>query len=185
MIEQATFLGMPIRTHRQRQLLVIVYYLFVLCMGLFYFWIGWRYIWFAVPQMLTLGGLFGGIKIGGPVKFYNDRDLSLSSGIQSLNLSRPFSFIPALDEREKARRDAAHFLAYRILIVSLFLMSAAVLVPHSMSSSSHYTWVAGRVQVVFLFLVIYAVSLPQSVLLWTEPQDPVADLIEMPPSQTS
>jgi len=174
MIEQTTFLGMPIRTCRQRQLLVIVYYLFVLGMGSFYFWLGWRYIWFAVPQMLTLGGLFRGIKVGGPVKFYEDRGLSVSSGIQSLNLSarRPFSFIPALDEREKARRDAAHFRAYLILIVSLFLMSTAVLLPHSILSSEHYTWIAGRVKVVFLFLIIYAVSLPQSVLLWTEPRSP-------------
>jgi hypothetical protein len=189
MIQQTSFVGIPLHTRRQRHLLVVGYYLLLLALALFGLWRKGLDMGILIPQVLTLGGLLGGIQMGGPVKYYYGSNGTHpdGSGIQSLNLSgrRPFSPWPGgapLDEREQAQRDAAHFKAYRIMTVTLIVAGCAY---GCVATLADTTWIYSRVPFIIWLMVVYVLSLPQAVLLWTEPLTPVADLIEMPASQAS
>lgn len=188
MIDQTSFIGIPLRTPRQRHLLVIGYYLFLLAFALVGLWRGRLNVGILIPQIVTFGGLLGGIKMGGPVKYYyeSNRPQPDGSGVQSLNLSgrRPFNLWPGsdpLDEREKAQRDAAHFKAYRIMMVTLIILAFSYWSINTWDA----TWTSRRVPFMIWLMLTYVLSLPQAVLLWTEPQPPMADLIEMPATQMS
>lgn len=188
MIDQTSFIGIPLRTRRQRHFLVMGYYLFLVAFAVVGLWRGGSNVGIFVPLIVTLGGLLGGIKRGGPVKYYSEsnRPQPDGSGIQSLNLSgrRPFSLWPGsepLDEREKAQRDAAHFKAYRIMMGTLFVAGCA----YWSLAIWAVPWVSSRVPFLIWLMLVYVLSLPQAVLLWTEPQPSVAELIEMPTPQAS
>ena len=66
------------------------------------------------------------------------------------------------------------------MIATLFLAGCA----YWSIAASTATWISSRVPFMIWLMLIYVISLPQAVLLWTEPQAPVADLIEMPAAQT-
>jgi hypothetical protein len=131
------------------------------------------HIGFLIPQILTFGGLLGGIKIGGPVKPYSgDATRGADFGrLQTLNLEgrKPFDdgtiFTP-LDERERTERDLAHYRAYRILVLSLVIAC----VVYWISLNWSYAWLSTKGPVLTWILLVYVLSLPQSVLLWTEPE---------------
>jgi hypothetical protein len=120
-IEQTSFLGMPLKTQRQRRLLVALYYAGLVGFAAAGLWIGKNALISLAAQTFVFGGLLGGIKMGGPVKPYAypafERDID---GPRGLNLQgrRPFdaslTWTP-LDERERTQRDVAHYMAYRIL----------------------------------------------------------------------
>ena len=183
MIQEISFLGMPLRTRRQRQMLVMGYYAILLIFALLALWRGVVHIAYLIPQVVTLGGLLGGIKMGGPVKyFYDTKGVPKDgSGLESLNLSgrRPFSVWGSnapMDERERAQRDGAHFKAYRIVMITLGLATCA----YWIAVNADAAWVTARMPLLLWVMLIYVLSLPQAVLLWTEPQAPVAELIELP-----
>lgn len=188
MIEETSFIGIPLRTLRQRRLLVGGYYVFLLALAAVGLWEKGSNFGFLIPQIMTLGGLLGGIRIGGPVKYYYDsnRPQPDGSGIQTLNLSgrRPFSLWPGsepLDERERAERDAAHFKAYRIMVITLAVVGCAYWGVATWAAP----WISSKGPFIIWLMLIYVLSLPAAVLLWTEPQPPVDDLIEMPAPQAS
>lgn len=84
------------------------------------------------------------------------------------------------DEREMHRRDHAHYVAYRILLYGFlalfswyFVVTPAVRYFSGLNSSSLYLRLvlSGSPEQHFLFIPIclFLGSLPQAVLLWTEP----------------
>lgn len=82
------------------------------------------------------------------------------------------------DEREMHRRDHAHYLAYRILLYGLLAVFicyfvAIPAVHYLQGSNSRFLPVLlrGSLRQVFFLIAVWAVfgSLPQAVLLWTEP----------------
>jgi hypothetical protein len=180
-IEQTTFLGMPLRTQKQRRLLVVLYYAVLLGFALLALWKSRSAVQFLLPQTITLGGLLGGIKIGGPVKAYAEPRLPLDmgSGTQTLNLygRKPFgSYWSPLDERERMQRDRAHYEAYRILRITL--AASAVLYVLGMIWAD--SWLRLKTPELGWVLLVYVLSLPQSVLLWTEPGEPAGELAALP-----
>jgi hypothetical protein len=182
MIEETTFLGMPLRTQRQRRLLVVGFNLFVLAFSVLALWRSKGQLPLTVfPQLLVLGGMLGGIKVGGPVKVYEEAMLPLGNGgTQTLNLAgrRPFSEPPfgsPLDERERTQRDHAHYVAYRILRWTL----GVAVVGYLLSLNWIGVWVSLRVPVLVCMLMVYVLSLPQSVVLWMEPEGPAGELSEV------
>jgi hypothetical protein len=182
MIEQASFLGMALRTQRQRRILVVGFNLFVLAFSALALWRGKeQFPFMLLPQTLVLGGMLGGIKVGGPVKVYEESHLPLGNGgTQTLNIAgrRPFDNSPygsPLDERERTQRDHAHYTAYRILRWTL----AAAVLGYWLSLNWTSAWVSMRVPVLVWTLLVYVLSLPQSVVLWTEPQGPAEELAEV------
>jgi hypothetical protein len=183
MIEQTSFLGMPLRTRQQRRLLVTLYYVALVAFSGLGLWKGHGNVGFLIPQVLTVGGLLGGIKIGGPVKVYAEPRLPLDmgAGIQTLNLDqrKPFdSFWSPLDERERSQRDFAHYHAYRILRWTLGIACCA----YWLTLNWSYLWLSTKGPVLAWILLVYVLSLPQSVLLWTEPGGPAGELVAMPRS---
>jgi hypothetical protein len=125
---------------------------------------------------IALGGLLGGLRQGGPVKPYGK--VPQPEGVQTLNLAgrRPFEESTPLDERELGRRDHAHFTAYRILYVTLAFAAAAYLV--CLLNAPQLTERATPPLLWSFF--VYVLSLPQSVLLWTEPDEPAGELRPVP-----
>ena len=181
MIEQTSFLGMPLRTQRQRRILVMGFNLLVLMFGALALWRSpERFPLYLLTQTLFLGGVLGGIKVGGPVKVYEESSLPLGNGgTQTLNLAGRRAFNPQgyspLDEREQTQRDQAHYTAYRILRWTLGVAVFA----YWLSLNWTYTWMGSKLPVLAWMLLVYVLSLPQSVVLWTEPAEAAGELVEV------
>jgi hypothetical protein len=178
MIQQTKFMGMPLKTQRQRRLLVVLYYLLIAAMAGVGFCLGPKAWVDLIVFTLGLGGLLGGISYEAPVKAYERLPGPLDAdGPQTLNLSgrRENRLWTPLDERERVERDQAHYTAYRILRWSLGV-GASVYVFSLNWTHPGATWDLGKhLPVVVWVLVVYVLSLPQAVALWTEPQPPVED----------
>ena len=184
MIEQTSFLGMPLRTQRQRRVLVILYYTILLSFAIVGVWMGKKSWAPLTAQTLLFGGLLGGIRMGGPVKVYAQPHfpLDMDSTVHTLNLAgrRPFDTSSpgdwvALDERERTERDIAHYTAYRILrwAFGMFVLAyfvGSVWVP---------VWLADKTLFLLWLFLLFVLSLPQSVVLWTEPAEAAGELVEV------
>jgi hypothetical protein len=120
-------------------------------------------------QTVTLGGFFGGIRSEGVVKPYSEHTPEPGdSQIQQLNLNGVFPQQRArlLDERELQARDRAHYIAYRILRWTLCCAGAAIVFGMNFAP----TFFLKNSPTLLWALVIFVLSLPQSVILWTEPE---------------
>jgi hypothetical protein len=179
MIEQTKFWGMSLRTRRQRRTLVALYYLLLLAMGGGGLWLGPKWWGSLITFTFVLGGLLGGIQYGAPVKAYEERQLPLAmgDGTQTLNLSgrRENREWEPLDERERRERDHAHYTAYRILRGTLGMLGVA----YALSWKWTYPGIGKELPVLAWILLVYVLSLPQSVVLWTQPEEPVGELAEV------
>lgn len=172
MIEQTSFLGMPLRKRSQRRLVVVGYYALLLALVAIAIW-GGEHFWASLSGItVALGGLLGGLRRGGPVKPYGKVHEPIE--LQTLNLEgrRSFDVSEPLDERERGQRDHAHFTAYRVLYVTLAVAALVyvvclVQIPETTQRATPpLLWA----------LFVYVLSLPQSVLLWTEPEEPMGEL---------
>jgi hypothetical protein len=186
MVEQTSFLGMRLRTRWQRRVLVVAYYAVLLTVAI----VGvarpgqrpvLSLVYFAFWMCLLLGGIYG----RGPVKSYTRPILPLEAGrgislwdnkgdeFQSLGIGRPQPNRDAgqhgvwepLDEREQTERDHAHYEAYRILRWTLGIAVMA----YWLSLHWTYPWLNAKLPVLAMVVLVYVLSLPQAVLLWTEP----------------
>jgi len=176
MIEQTSFLGIPLRTQRGRRLLVVAYYGLLLGIVLFALWQG-GHSWGSLSGLtFAMGSLLGGLRQGGPVKPYGK--VSQPQGVQTLNLAgrRSFEESVPLDERERGRRDHAHFTAYRILYVTLAFAALTYIV--CLANLPQLTQRATPPLLWSFF--VYVLSLPQAVLLWTELDEPAGELRPVP-----
>ena len=116
----------------------------------------------------TMSVVMGGVSAGGFVKSFRGKQPLLvlaAPGQTQASLH--------LDERETRLRDRAHYTAYAVarwLALALFSIYAALLVFHA--------GVANKIAPSFFFLLTWTVwSLPQSIILWTEP-----DMDELEPA---
>ncbi len=181
MIELTSFLGIPLKTQRQRRLLVVLYYGVLVGFAAAGLWVGKDAFVSLGAQTFVFGGLLGGIKMGGPVKPYAyptlERDID---GPRGLNLQgrKPFdgsvTWTP-LDERERTQRDVAHYMAYRILRWSLGVFVLAYFVGTRLAP----VWLAENTLFLLWLFLLYVLSLPQAVVLWTEPAGPTEELAEV------
>jgi hypothetical protein len=181
-IEQTKFLGMPLKTQRQRRLLVVLYYAVLLGIAAAGLWLGKNDWGGLVAQTFVFGGLLGGIRMGGPVKAYAypsfERDMD--GPVHGLNLEgrKPFdeslTWTP-LDERERTQRDVAHYTAYRILRWSF----GAFVLGYFLVTGLAPVWLADRTLLLLWVFLLYVLSLPQAVVLWTEPEGPAGELAEV------
>jgi hypothetical protein len=178
-IEQTKFLGMPLKTQQQRRLLVVLYYAVLVGFAGVGLWMDKKSWGPLVAQTFVFGGLLGGIRMGGPVKAYAPPGFPLDRDdtVRTLNLEgrKPFdgslTWTP-LDEREATQRDVAHYTAYRLLRWSFGLF---VLGYFGVSGFAP-VWLADKTLFLLWLFLLYVLSLPQAVVLWTEPQGPAEEL---------
>lgn len=120
--------------------------------------------------------LLGGFSTGGAVKFYEGRPFQLSTDAVARMSATPeraqlvnrfLSAMRPVDEREAQLRDWAYHRAHRMLYWMLFLG----MVVYIMVAGISYSLVARFGFVMLEFFVVASLSLPQSLLLWTLPED--------------
>ena len=176
MIEQTTFLGFQMGSLRNRRVVVIGYYILLAVMG---------GLTIAYPRLLPMAfvgitvafaGLLGGNRAGGFVKSFTepkpprpDSPYLDGSGIQQLNLSnrpRP-SLFSLLDERDRTERDHAHFVAFRIVRMVLSLVAFLFWIANDINP--HTAFNAAAPATLWMLLIVVS-TLPQAVILWTEPE---------------
>ena len=190
MIEHSSFFGLPLRNTTQRRRLVILYYAIVLAMAAFGVRSEKLLSGALVAQTFFLGGLFGGIRAGGLIKPYREPKLPLSGDDPdgtpiTLNLNgrspRTWGRFPwtPLDEREREQVEHAHFIAYRLLASGLCALGAAAVLWMSLAPDVGRR-MSHAAPLLFWLLLVVALSLPQSVLLWTEPNEPTGELFVVP-----
>lgn len=173
MIRETTFFGVPLQSRRKRRLIVVAYYGLVGALPLLILAGAHWLLGTLLSQTFILGTLLGGLKSEGPVKRFEGADVDgYAEQTISLNLNggerKPTRTY--LDEREIHERDHAHYRAYGILR----WMLATVAVGYWLMLDLRLRWLATWTPVVLWTLLLVALSLPQAVLLWTEP-DTIAD----------
>ncbi len=187
MITETSFLGLPLRTAAQRRTFVLLYYGLLVLFTVVAFA---RHR--ALPealwmQTLVFGSMLGGIRTGGPVKAYAEPRFPLGAGAldeQPIALGldpglrramAPRAWSP-LDERETAQRDRAHYQAYRIVRWTVCGAAGAYF--------GAWLWrpllLEHETPVLLWLLLVFVLSLPQAVLLWTEPAPPEGELVVLP-----
>lgn len=163
------------RTIQQRRWIVVLYYLLVLAYVSIYLWRGkWPFLFLPINILtaLTIGGLLGGLNAGGFVKAFS-RPIIVPEKADPV--WSPVSYTPnpkpvwtPLDERERNESNEAHHAAYRILRWALFLGSIA----YWLGLLWAPLWLTKRSPALLWLLVVFVLSLPQVVILWTEMPDP-------------
>jgi hypothetical protein len=184
MVEQTKFWGMPLRTLRQRRLLVVCYYLLFAAIAAAGFWLGLKSFGALIQFAFMMAVLLGGISYQGPVKAYERLPVPLDQdGLQTLNLSgrreNQMHLWTPLDERERTERNEAHYTAYRILRWTLGLGAVAYALSLNWTHPGARWDLGSQLPMLVWMLVVYVLSLPQTVVLWTEPEEPAGELVEV------
>ena len=163
MIEAEEYSALHLEKRSVRRLLVLLYWAVVLpaACELMVSWNHTRFLWQLSLQVIVVTTLsLGGIKPGGLVKFYGRQQG------QQIQILLGGSRASSLDERELALTARVHLLAYRAAMLATLLM----LIVAAVMASWHREWLA-PLAVGFLFLQTLRLwSMPQSILLWTEPE---------------
>ncbi|MGB6828995.1 MAG: hypothetical protein WBE41_13190 [Terracidiphilus sp.] len=178
------------RQTRRRTLVVAIYAVFVLLMAVLWATTQWRgtgayVIWFAI---LACRYFLGGYYAGGLVKPFNGKAPKEHQMPPPLLLLKLRVYQPVLpddnsayrnDERELHQRDHAHYLAFQAVGVAvcvlMFIASMRLIRPSLLS------WIPMPPDAMYYGLTLVAMilflTLPQAILLWTEPDmeaEPVA-----------
>jgi len=161
---------------RRRVLVVAIYAILAGALIGSYFSSGWRTVspYIILGTILACRIFLGGYYPGGLVKKFNNNAARQFEAPPVLALKlRVYRPVPGVgadvyhnDERELGLRDRAHYHAYRILAVSL-------VVPWFVSSFSGEVWSATNsihlCAALLLAIITLSLTLPQAILLWTEP----------------
>jgi hypothetical protein len=182
---ELVFFGMRLnmaQRNRRRTLVIAIYAALAALMATLWFFNHWRgtgvYVFWAA--MLVCRLFLGGYYSGGLVKPFSGKAPKRSSKPPPLLLLKLRVYQPVLaadepayrnDERELHQRDHAHYLAYQALgvavIVPWLLASLRIIHPAS------FTWSAMSADEMYYGFLMAALTLfltlPQAILLWTEP----------------
>ena len=167
------------RMHR-RILVLLIYACFAVLMAIFWELDRWRtsglYMIFAT--FLVNRFFLGGYYFGGLIKPFNGKSPRRSDAPPPFTILALRMWKPAPeeneyrnDERETAQRDRAHYLAYQVLTVALALVW--LMSDWMMKGTRLFAWIPIRADLLLYGFVlsacIVAITLPQVILLWTEP----------------
>lgn len=170
------------RQSRRRALVVVVYAALALVIALTWWWTGWRGTgaWVIYAMIVACRFFLGGYYRGGLVKPFVYRkpvNAEMPPPVLALKLR---VYQPVLqadddgfrnDEREMNQRDRAHYMAYQaigsLVAVEAFVASMRMLSPKLQA------WMGMPPDELYYGFALVAltlfVTLPQSILLWTEP----------------
>ncbi len=170
------------RQRRRRALVVVIYAALAVLMAVLYLLTHWRgsgaYMFWAA--MLACRLFLGGYYNGGLVKPFNNRPPRQYAAAPPLLLLKLRIYQPVLpdddtayrnDERELNQKDRAHYLAYQAVgvsvIIPMFLASLRIMHP-ALLASVPMTPDQMYYGLLLITLTLF-LTLPQSILLWTEP----------------
>lgn len=168
--------------HRRRQLVISIYAAALLILAVGYPLDHWHMSgnYLMIGLSLLSQHVLGGQGINGLIKPFNNRQPRPSAeppSILALHL-RVYDPLPAddarryqNDERELAQRDRAHYRAYTPLIFVLLALWLVAGFALHVPRLTHWLPVEPLVVVEGIVLVglLLAITLPQAILLWTEP----------------
>jgi len=166
----------PVDTQRRRRSVVIGYYAVFVAFAVLLLWLrGPEKYDRLLPLAFYAAAMLGGLSIDGPVRVFSQWQRNMKDGsaygIDPVRLRRfapapPRPSESAYDERDVQARDRAHYLAYSAL---RWPAIAAALI----GGFFVFDWPPARVAKLLLFLsvpvAVVFFSLPQAILLWTEP----------------
>jgi hypothetical protein len=170
------------RQTRRRALVVVIYAAFSMLLAVLWILTGWRGTgaWVIWAAILACRFFLGGYYAGGLVKPFNGKapkEHQMPPSLLALKL-RVYQPVPAgedsayrNDERELHQRDHAHYLAFQAVgvavCVPMFIASMRLIRPSLMS------WIPMPPDAMYygltLVTIILFLTLPQAILLWTEP----------------
>jgi hypothetical protein len=171
-------LDMAPQAHR-RTLVVLIYVALAALMAGLFFADHWRVSgYYLVLATFLVNRLFlGGYNFGGLIKPFNGKPPQRTEVPPFLLLAlRVYRPEPAeseyrSDERELQQRDRAHYQAYQTLAVVLAVLW--LLTSWNTFKPQLLAWVPGSANLLIYGLVLAAIvaalTLPQAILLWTEP----------------
>lgn len=176
-------LFIPVETRRSRRALVIGYYGAFVAFALVLLWFrGPAKYDRLLPMASYFAALLGGLTFNGPVKIFSQWQRRFKDGSAwGTDAHQPHPYLSGrpiidgdrLDELDIQRRDQAHYLAYSALRWPA--IAAALIGPLFLVDTTPAQ--VGRILLVVSvpFAVLFF-SLPQAIILWTEPDldpDPV------------
>lgn len=124
------------------------------------------------PLLLSFIIVLGGLRLGGPVRPFSRRVGSdATQPLIQLRLSGRKSGENVLDERDIAVRDHAHYVAMCMLRFATWIFAMVV---WAFAVFHRIAWLPITAGVGAFLLFVAAMSLPQAILLWTEP-DPASE----------
>ena len=182
MISTADFLGITIKRQSTRRWIVVLYWLFVAAayalvqrsMAL-HSQHRESFRLLVTLQMLTfLPAILGGVRAGGFVKpfhgihwvpLYERNDTQTFLGKTQPVYRSLLAADAELDERETRQRDRTHFIAYTLMR----WIALAVFGVYAVMGALNLAWVAILGPAFFFAITLTLWSLPQSLILWTEP----------------
>jgi len=162
MIDTENSLKIPVGRRSVRRILVVLYWLLMaicatkLLVNARHPDIGWQ---LAIQMMVVLTGSLGGIKPGGLVKGFGRTES------ESVELRLNKKSLIGIDERESAAVNRVHRIAYRAAMFS----ALGLLLATSFLCAAHPEWALPLLFSSLILLTVELWSLPQSILLWTEP----------------
>ncbi|MDR3793668.1 MAG: hypothetical protein P4L03_09845 [Terracidiphilus sp.] len=174
-------LGFSIRRRRTRRVVVVVYWaLLVGCLVVLQ-WAdttkpshnGFMHLLFPLQLLIFLPALLGGVRNGGMVKPFRGVHfvpLQERDDTQTLFGKADAQFVGNdPDERETCERDRIHFLAYTAARWMVLILLVVLLAVYCLLGADSTVWTT-RLGAGFFYLVALTLwSLPQSLILWTEP----------------
>lgn len=188
-------LDMAARVHR-RALVVSIYVGLALLMAALWSVDRWHtsgvYMIFATILVNRL--FLGGYNFGGLIKPFNGKAPRRSYAetpflLLALRVYQPLPEESEYrnDEREVHQRDRAHYQAYQVLTIALTVLW--LLADWKMKAPRLLAWMPVSADVLLyglvLMAIVAAVTLPQAILLWTEPDMEEAEVPPSTPSQRS
>jgi hypothetical protein len=172
------FLFFTIETQSRRRAVVVAYYGFFIALSVaVVLWRGPSYL-DKLLQFAVICALFlGGITAAGPVRLFSQWQRKFADGsVYGIDGNRPHPWLAGrrtvdvdrlrVDEHDLHTRDRAHYLAYAILRWAVVLFSLfAPLVIYAAGPDAFARLLS---LLCFPFCVLF-LSLPQAIILWTEP----------------
>jgi hypothetical protein len=168
MLQEGTLLGVPMEPRRNRRILVTATYSIVLTLLTATVIVAWSfrgYLSFVLSlvysAILSLTFQF----FGKVVKQMVFPELTLGEFV-FLSLGRKSRGAVELDERDLAVRNAAFFTAYRILAIYSFFVFMTLFPAFNTGNRLAFL-------LLMLPFLLFVPTLPQAVILWTEPDVPI------------
>jgi energy-coupling factor transporter transmembrane protein EcfT len=199
MIAELYFMGKPVSMGsrmRRRWLVALVFVCLalIIAMGVKFQWKGSFVLMFFATEFVN-GFFFGGTHIGGLIKRFqgNEQESVIASSTPGHLLKwgfqrarQPKDLELTNDERELLQRDRSHYRAYRILWLAVFFPLIAIvnqrdglhMLPEDLLRSE------SLVYGFFLATMVVYLTLPQAILLWTEPDMEEAEVLPSISSQS-